>query len=483
MGLKQAAVGNLATFARSLEKVNIGLPSGGAWKFLNFISAEISRTNKHNPSTSITGSGGTDRGTLGEAAHTDKVKYDATTARLALDLAAMVGCPTTAITSPATGVYLYKVRPDRDNPLRSLSFLLDEGGSYAPSMQFGRRCQDVILSTNANKRVETDVTYSEPTGDSISGVAIDKSGNTGSASLVSSRGRRPYDADFTAGKSVYLKVISSTTGGAVLKAKIDVPSGGTDGTGFGAAAYGSTTFAVSVPTDSADGWAVVIDSTSGYPVGLFGENNEPFEITLGDTDLTAYAANDEFEIPVSIARIPKTGTRENRLSAFHLVRLINGTTDVRIDTGTMKISRPFKAYYANGRRFPQTIDPTGKLSLTTNFKKRLFDRAFRQVEDSDSRFTLYDDMKFQSPIGATAYFEQVEFFQPQCMVSALKSGDVAGFDALEETVTLEAEQPDDTADGTLTTGGLTVPAGFDDTTKYPWQCNITTPIDITAFGT
>ena len=479
MGLKDAAVGNLATLARSLEKGDIGLPLSD-WKFLNFISAEISRQNVHNASTSITGSGGMDRGTLGEVKHTDKIKYDATTFRLLMDLLAMVGY--TNWDNPAGGVYVVQIRPDRDNAVRSLSLYLDEGGTYGPSMQFGRRCQDIVLSENANKRIEADVTYSEPTGDTSFGAAIKQDSNSGSiaAGVIGSRGQRPFDADFSAGKSIYLKVISVTTDSVTLAAKVDDASGLTDGTNFGGGSYGSTTFVVPIPSNSSDGWATVVDSTSGYPIGLFGENNEPLEVTFGNSaDQSALlAADDEFEIPIAVARLTKVGVRENRLSAFHLVRLIDSTTDIRIDKGTMKISRPWKPYYANGRRLPFTIDPTGKLSLTTNFTKRLFDKYFRQIEGADNRFTLYDVLKFQSPIGTTAFYEQVEIFQPQCMISALKSGDVAGFDALEETITLEAEQPDVSVDGTLTANGITVPAGFDDVTEYPWQINITLPTDI-----
>jgi hypothetical protein len=276
-----------------------------------------------------------------------------------------------------------------------------------------------------------------------------------------------------------LKVISVTTTAVVLAAKIDTASGLTDGTNFGVAAYGGLTFSVPIPSSDSDGWGIVIDSSSGNKIGLFGENNEPFEVTFGySADQSAIlAADDEFEIPVAARRLTKTGTRENRLSAYHLVKLIGGI-DTRIDKGTVKISRPWDPYYVNGRRLPITIDPTGKLSATTNFEKKLFDQRFRQIEGADSRFTLYDVFKFENPILATAYNEQVEIFQPQCMISSLKSGDVAGFDSLKETVTLEAEQPDDSSDGTLTANGITVPAGFDDTTLYPWQANITTPIDV-----
>ena len=467
-----AAVGNLANLARSLEKDNVGLPQSD-WKFINFISAELARQNVHNASNSITGSGGMDRGTLGEVKHSNKIKYDATAYRLTMDLLGMVGY--TNWDNPVAGVYVVQIRPDRDNAIRSISMYLDEGGSYGPSMQFGRRTQDVVLSEDSNQRIEADVTYSEPLGDTTAGAPVAAVGNTGTHAigLIGSRGQRKNDADVA--KSVYLKVVSSATGSVVLKAKVDVPAFA------GAVAYGATTFTVPVPSGSSDGWGTVVDSTSALALGLFGENNEPFEVTFGDVDMTDLLADDVFEIPATMTRLTKTGTRENRLSAYHLIKLIGGV-DTRIDKGTVKISRPWEAKYSNGRRTPYAIVPTGKLSATTNFEKPLFDRRFRQVEGDDSRFTLHDVMKFQDPIGATAYNEQVELFQPQCGISDLKGGDVAGFDALTETVTLEAEQPDPSSDGTLTANGIAVPAGFDDTTEFVWQANITLPIDIAFIG-
>ncbi len=71
-----------------------------------------------------------------------------------------------------------------------------------------------------------------------------------------------------------------------------------------------------------------------------------------------------------------------------------------------------------------------------------------------------------------------EQYPPNELLDYAIAAENAGFDTLEETITLGAEQPDDTAGGTLTEAGITVPAGFDDTTAYPFQVNITLPIDI-----
>ncbi len=472
-GLTSAASGNLAVLGRSVEKTR-GLPLG-LWKFLDWISADLSREVVQNPSTSITGHGGADRGTLGAFKSGAKVKYDLTSRRLLSDLLAMVGFTSA---TDLTGAQLIKIRPDPDASFRSVSTYFYEGGTYTPKMDYGRSCKEVSLTDAENKRVVTDVTYTEPTGDTISGAPIDKAGNTQNAVFVASRGRRPYDGNFTAEKSVYLKIISSTPGGAVVKAKIDVPSGGTDGTGFGAAAYGVTTFAVSVPNDENDGWSKVIDGDTGLPMVLGTESEEPYEITLGDLDLTSYAAGDEFEIPVAMEKLTKSTVAENRLSSYHLLRLL-GEKDVRIDAGTVKIDWPFKEYYANGKRYPYTIDSSDtskKPGLTASFDKRLFDRRFRIQNEADARFTLNDSYKILAPIPTTSIQENVQIFAPQCRVSTLTSGAVAGFGPLKEKITIDAEQPDDTADHKLTTAGIVVPDGFDDTTKYFWQINLTLPL-------
>lgn len=367
--------------------------------------------------------------------------------------------------------WLVKFRPGTVNEVRGASLYLYEGGSYTAQLQTGRRVNDITLSNDANKRIKGTITYTEPTGDTIAGFAIAKSTNTGTQPVASigTRGRRPFDADFTAGKSIYLSVVSSTSTSAVLKAKVDTASGETDGTNFPGTAYGSTTFTVSVPdeTTGATGWTTVVDSTSGLPIGLFGENNEPFQVTFGNGDLSLTDAADQFEIPVSMSALTKTTNAETRLSAFHLIRTLGGTLDIRIEDGTVKLERPYRAYYANGQRLPQAIDPTGPYGATVTMKKRLFDRYFRAANEAGSRFTLYDVYR-AGPAIATGVYEGIEVFLSQCAVSKMKSGDIANRNTLDETITLVAEDPD---------AAVTAPTGFDG--LYAWEMNVTTIVDPT----
>jgi len=187
--------------------------------------------------------------------------------------------------------------------------------------------------------------------------------------------------------------------------------------------------------------------------------------------------DDQFEFPVAMPALEKSVQAESRLSSFHLIRLLDGSNDVRIDKGTTKIERPYKPYRANGRRIPQAIDPTGDSSLTFTMSKRLFDRFFRRPADAHSRFTLLDVYQVESPITGTmgtdpasAAYESVKIFAPQCAVTALKSGDIATKDVLEETATLVTEQPDSTP---------SAPAGFDSDDSFPFQINIVTSVDPT----
>lgn len=470
-----AAVGQKSVFGRAIERLNLGLPLG-AMQFLNFEQVDLARTSELNPSVAITGSGGADQGTPGFIKTEKKLKYDLTVARIIVDLAGMCGAP---VVTNLTGAWLVKFRPDTANAVRSISTYLHEGGSYTPSVSFGRRVAQISLADAANKRVQADITMTEPTGDTIAGFVVKGPANTGTITAaqllqIGTRGRRPYDSNFTSSKSAYLKVTAFNTTSVTVVMKYDTPSGGG---AFPAGAYGATTFVIPRPAAAtgADGWATMLDSNttpSGLAVGLFGENYEPFEVTFGDQDLSAGAlvVNDQFEFPVAIAQLAKTTVAENRLSSFHLVRLIGATLDQRFDSGTTKFDRPFKEYYGNGRRLPSNVDPTGDVVAELVFKKRLFDRFYRQQNDGNLRFSVQSTYKLSSVIGATAFFETVDIWIPQGAVKTLKSGDIQNKNMLEETITLTAEQPSTSP---------TPPTGFDN--LYPWEINVTTPVDPTPY--
>lgn len=390
----------------------------------------------------------------------------------------------------AADAYQAKFRlGDTQAVIGSLWAYLDEGGSYSAQVQLGRRPSELSISEDSNKRLKVDATFAPATGDTISGFAISKSSATGdivnaSAGIkkVTTRGRRNYDSNYTAHKSLYLKVTASDSATLTVKAAFDTASGATDGSGFPTPTYGTTTFVIRRP-DSAlapDGFVRVVLS-DGTLVGQFGENNEPYEITFGDQDLSVVDVNDTFEIPYQLAAgaVSLSPILENRLSAFHLLRTIDSAS-VKFDSGTVKLSRPFKPYYVNGRKLPDAIDPTGDIGGTWSFKKRLFDRAFRQKQEVATRFTIEDVARDSTPIHGLDVFEGFHIFVPQAAVTTLKSGDISTKETLEETVTLEAEQPDATPSAPAAI--LAPTATFDNSASYPIQINLVSRIDLTPLG-
>jgi hypothetical protein len=366
----------------------------------------------------------------------------------------------TAVLTTDPTSWLVRMRPDRTNELRAATMYLFEGGSYSAMMQTGRRVPMLQLTDAANKRVEVDVTYEDPTGDTISGFFIAKTGNGGSfAGKISTRGRRPYDADYDAEKSLFLKVTAVDANGVTFDTQIATKGDGVGG-GFPGSSYSGNTFTVPIATDDFDGYTNVPNPATGDPLGLFGENFEAYEVTVGH-DTTGFTNGDEFEIPAFCPALTKSVNAESRLSSFHLIRKLNGTTDVRIDSGNLKLERPFKAYRANGRRIPQAIDPMGDVAAEWQFKKRLFDRYFRVQNDQHARFTIWDKYQIDSGV-----FESVEVYAGQVAVKTMKSGDIPNKNVLEETITLVSEQPESAG---------SPPTGFDGT--YSFEVNVRTKVD------
>jgi hypothetical protein len=466
-----AAVGSRALLARSIEKVGLGIPQGAVYDFLRFDAAELSRTSAENPSEAITGSAGEDRGTPGMITYADNIKYDMTADRVLFDLVAMYGKPLSVTVLTAAEAWLVKFRPTGAEELRAASFHFYEGGSYGASLQYGRRCHTLTLTDAANKRVGVAANYADPTGDSISGYAVEKSDNAGTETQkTSSRGRRPYDADYTANKSVFVKINAIAAGVATCVAAIATAGDGLGG-GF-PVGYNAATFDVKAPDDATghDGWTTVM--LDAGPLGLFGANNEPFQVTFGN-NMTGRLVGDEWEFPKACSALTPTGGSGTRMSTFHNVRLLDDDlVAVHFDKGSVKFMRPYKPYLANGQRLPFFVDPTDSLGCTTQFTQRLATRFFREINDASARFSVHDKWAINSAISATATeHETVEIFQPVCRVQTLKGGDVSSKNSLEETVTLEAEQPDPS-------DTVTAPhADFESVTMYAIQVNVITKID------
>jgi hypothetical protein len=471
-----AAVGSKSVFGRAVE-TSFGLPRGSAaLKFFDFDSLDISRNSKENASTAITGFGGKKRGTPGELAYNKALKYDLTVLRFLMDAVAMFG--SASAISDLTGAWLVKIRPGRSaNVLRALSMYLHEGGSYSAQLQHGRRTNELTLTDAANKRVGVTPAYTSPTGDTVSGFPLASTGNAGTqnTALLATRGRRPGDSAFLANDSIYLKVISATTTTVTFKAAYDAKSTLQNGTDFPTVSYGSHTFTVTVGE-----WARIIDSNDALagPIGLFGENSEPMELTIGAQtggDMSAlFEADDEFEFTASLAALTKSVVAENRLSTFHMTNAIDGTSTL-VDSQTTKIMRPYSEYFSNSRRFPTAVDPTGDLGATVTFKKRLFDRLFRNYQDRLTLFPMLQSYLTGNPLIAGKY-EGIEIFYPAMQVTTLKSGDIPNKNTLDESVTLEAMQPEATP--SLPSGATTT---FDATVDYPLQINVVCAIDPTPY--
>lgn len=476
--MAEAAVGNRAILARAIEKINLSVPQGGFYDYIYFDAMDFGRFAPENKSTAITGSEGSDKGTPGTIDFKGSLKYDLTPDRLLFDVVAMTGKPTASAVLTAALSWLVKIRPRRqgtgsgENEPRAATFYVNEGqgSSYSSSLQYGRRCHDITLTDAANQRVKVDAEYSVPTGETISALAIAKTGNTGTfVGVLSSRGRRdPFGADYTGKKSVFIKVISIAVGPPIVATVSAVVATAGDGTGGGfPATYDTATFTVSGPstTTGSDGFSTVILDLG--PLGLFGENNEPYEVSFG-TSLTGLAASDQFEIPVSLGVIATSPATGSRLSSFHLVRSLAENYDVRFDKGTTKFTRPYKPYYVNGRRLPLSIDPSGDVMATEQFSKRLFDRRFRNYNDAATRFSIHDKYQIGSTIaGTTVDRETVEVWMPQCAVQSDTAGNVSNKEVQEETVNLMAEQPG--------VGAPSAPSGFDG--GYAWEMNIVTSLD------
>lgn len=393
--------------------------------------------------------------------------------------------------------WLAKFRPGASAPTRTSEWVyVDEGGSYSGTVQYGRRPSDVSLAEDANKRIVMDVTYAPATGDTISGFPIAKSTNTGDfdnattlLGKVSTRGRRPTvlptdgsaDTNWTLGKSLYLKVTAADANTVTVLAAYGTASGATDGTGFDTPTYGATTFVIRRPGSALapDGYVGVVLS-DGTIVGQFGENNEPYEISFGDQDLSGIDVNDVFEIPYRLAPggVTLTPLAENRLSTFHTFLTIAGARQ-QFSKATLKLSRPFTPYYVNGRKLPVAIDPTGEIGVTLTLEKRLFDRFYREKQEQAIRFTSETLIKFNNPIYGSVY-EGIHFFMPVLAVTAMKSGEITTKETLEETITLEAEQPE--TNPTAPDAVLAAAATFDASLTYPFQINIVSRVDLTPIA-
>jgi hypothetical protein len=470
-----AAVGSKAILGLGIEPGTLGFPSI-ALKTFDWDAMEVGRHSKEDPNTAITGFGGRARGTPGDIDYGNGPKGDLTVLRFLMHAVAEYGSASAITDLGAGAAFLTKIRPGRSaNASRSLTVALRESPYYSSLVEHGRRVGDITLTDAPNKRVKMDPTLTLPSGDSISGFPLFATGNAGTfnGALIATRGRRPNDSNWTAGKSIYFKVISATTTTVVFKAAYDTKSVLQDGTDFPVVSFGAATFTV-----TAGQWARVIDSNDALasPIGLFGENYEPFELTVGDQaggDLSAlFAADDMFEVTATL-QLTKTPIAENRLSTYHLS---NAQSDesFAVESQTTKLIRPYAPFVGSGSRFATRMDETGDIQAQVTFSKTLFDRMYRDILDRVETFPMLQSYLFGTPVVAGNY-EGIEIFYPAMQVTDVKA-DVPNKNVLKEQVTLEATQPESTP--SLPTLATTT---FDATVDYPFQINVVSVVDPTPY--
>jgi hypothetical protein len=473
VGLIDAAVGKRASYARGLSKNALGIPEGPL-TFLKFESIDAKRDAKWNVSTTISGSEGNDRGTPGEIALDSKPKYPLTSFQLAVGLAAMVGRPTIAVVTAGLSWRL-SFYPSRTNvQVGAWDWLFRGSAAVGGVTKFGHRCQKITMAEDSNKRIEVNEDWTDGTGDSISGFPVSKTGNAGTyTGRIVTRGRRPKDAAWTAGKSMYLKVTAKTASSVTFKKGYDVASPG-DGTGFPAVVYDTATFTVNLPSaaNDTDGFSTVIGDAG--PVGNFGEDYQPLQVALSGTSYTLFAVNDEYEIPYIATELTVVNLVETRLSAFQYLLTLGGSRQIRTNKCTIEINRPYKAFKPNRTRYATAIDPSGNSTLSFKFDQRFFDNYLRDLQDANTRLTVYAAAQNDDVIAGTAEHEGVEIYAPQGAISALAEGAVTSPDVLMSNATVEAENPDSTV-ALGASGAISAFAG-----TRVWEIHITTGIDPTA---
>lgn len=473
MSLIDAAVGKRASYARGLSKNEPGIPEGPL-VFLKFESIDSKRDAKWNPSTTISGSEGNDKGTPGPIDLDAKPKYPLTAFQLAVDLAAMVGRP--AITEVTSGLsWRLSFYPSRANVQVAAWDRLFRGSAAVGSIsKFGHRCQKITMEADSNKRVDVTCDWTDGLGDSISGEPVSKTGNTGTyAGRIATRGRRPKDSNWNSGLSLYLKVTAKTATTATFVVGYGAATVG-DGSGFPSPTFSSATTVVTVASaaNGTDGYSTIM--LDAGPIGNFGEDFQPYQLALSGTSYSLLAVNDIYEIPAIAPELTVVNVVEKRLSAFQFLLTLGGTRQIRTNKCTIEFDRPYKAFKPNRTRYASAIDPSGNSTLSFKFDQRFFDNYLRDLQDANSRLTIYAAAQNDDVIAGTAEHEGVEIYVPQGAISALAEGAITGPDVLMSNATVEAENPDATT-ALSGSGAISAFAG-----TRVWEIHITTPIDPTA---
>jgi hypothetical protein len=336
---------------------------------------------------------------------------------------------------------------------RSLTALTFKGGSLSPEILYGLMADTIDLSIDGGK-IADDTVKLVGQQSSISGVATKHAG-TGYTGTLVARGVRGDAAYATT--DLYVKVTTAPTTGT-FAVKYTMGSSGTY-TGSAHTLYYDLVSKKQTKggTQQSD-WAEAFDD-SGVALGFdAGENRVPYQI-LFTGDVTTLSLNDEFIVPVTALIPGGTGTGYTavpvhmplppRFGPAH-VTILQGGTPLEALNATVKLGGPKEPYRCLGKEARIVLDLerggffTGQVTISRRYNDRTWENILRRDTRAAVVVKAEGERILSQPGTYSAVRETLQITYPQMRVTDAKSP-VGGAGWILEAVTLDAEQPDDSA--------------------------------------
>ncbi len=413
------------------------------------------------PSTGLSGKAGKTRGAPGPINIDGSTKI-AMRAGLELPfLTAAIGKPVIAPVSgePVT-IATWNASVARRSP-RTLTALSYKGSEdIPPSLLYQLAVTETDFAFDDGKMVSQSVKV-VGANFGLSGPATKVSGSGTYAGTFVAMGRR-FDA-LAATDDVYIKITQALSGGTfAFKAKV-----GAGSTYSGAAITG---YANAVSSRMTKGGALFYDAIelvdeNGNRLGAdSGSNRLPF-LLLATHPLTGIAVDDIYVIPRTCpipgaGSSPFTGVPARfivtpRFTDAH-VTITKGGTVVDAMTGSLKLSTPKKKISGLGAmaRMTKDIVNDGVFGVQVSIKRNYDSTEYEDVLATDDRASVVVTIEGEripiTPATLSTHREGLSWTMPQMMVKSVKSP-VSGDKMIEETIELEAEQPDNPESELFTT--------------------------------
>lgn len=438
------AHGRDALIAFGMEKGTLGIRQGPL-RFLKPDSTDSRVDYGWNKASTVIAGVGEPAGTPGGIKLPGKPIMDLTTWNFAMLANSMFGAPASldAVTAATSWRAVWYPRKLTAAQVRAITEYVYYGADAVGAIMVGgRQAGKISLGEKADNRIKLSADWQNAgMGANHIGFVVAKTGNSGTfAGQFSLKGVRQQDSDYTAGKSLYLKVHSIVGSVVNFYSKIDTA---TDGSGdFSAAtgSYGTAITAVKVADSSIDfdGFVQVLDAT-GANIGNFGEDYHP--LLIGVDTVTGFAVGDEFEFPVEMEALTPTYVSQLRYSTFHVSCKL-GDRIVRFDNATAELDYGVKPWNSQGR-YPSYVDRVGSAMMTLKYSERSYDSFIRNLMETNSTTGMYLAAIDGALIPGSAENEGVEIWLPQARCTGAAEREVKNRDVLTSAPTFSAEDPED----------------------------------------